>query len=287
MKNLFRPSEIPALRTSTMLQNPGNAGNFPAVNLGSCTPFLLFDSAGFSSTGTVCIMGNPSKGIGLAKAMLRRSRKPFLFLGPASDSNSVFNSLKPEWELSSPQENLPDGNGAVFIENPYRMHSDFCYWLEGWEQKYTVLLHLGTGLQIGREELNILSSGHTILFCENVPQSLRGDKNGGIAPLEFMKQMHYLVVFSSGAETAELISLLPKYQYEKITNTTGINTYNSHSVFNPFHIHLGRGYSANQSRTIEFKKDIFEMDDLQRLFGAGYTLVYNAGLNKVFVCRLC
>lgn len=101
-----------------------------------------------------------------------------------------------------------------------------------------------------------------------------------------MKQMHYLLVFSSGAETGELIQLLPKYQYERVTNTTGVNTFRSRSIFHPFHSHRGHGFSANQSRTLEFKKDAFEMDDLQKLFGAGYMLVYNAGQNTVFVAQL-
>ena len=101
-----------------------------------------------------------------------------------------------------------------------------------------------------------------------------------------MKQMHYLLVFSSGAETGELIQFLPKYQYERVTNTTGINTFRSRSFFHPFHSHCGHGFSANQSRTLEFKKDVFEMDDLQKIFGAGYMLVYNAGQNTVFIAQL-
>ena len=93
-------------------------------------------------------------------------------------------------------------------------------------------------------------------------------------------------MFASGAETSDLIQLLPKYQYERVTNTEGVNTFKSRSLFHPFHSHRGHGFSASQSRTLEFKKDAFEMDDLQRLFGAGYMLVYNARQNTVFIAQL-
>ena len=98
--------------------------------------------------------------------------------------------------------------------------------------------------------------------------------------------MQSLLVFSSGAETGELSQLLPKYQYERVTNSTGVNSFKSRSFFHPLHSHRGHGFSVNQQRTLEFKKDVFEMDDLQRLFGAGFMLVYNAGQNTVYVARL-
>ena len=287
MKNTFRPPEIPALSAPVTSSNLRNARNHPAVNLGNCTPFQLFESTGVSPNGTVCIIGNPARGIGTAKALIRRSRKPFLFLGTASDGNSVFASFNPEWMRNSAQEMLPRGSGAIYFTKPYAAYLEICEYIEDWAQDHFIIMHLGNGLQTGAELMNILNAvGQSLLFCESVPQSLRSSDMRTITPLEFMKQMHYLLVFSSGAETGELIQFLPKYQYERVTNTTGVNTFRSHSIFHPFHSHRGHGFSANQSRTLEFKKDAFEMDDLQRLFGAGYMLVYNAGQNAVFVAQL-
>ncbi|MBR4049536.1 MAG: hypothetical protein IKK09_03485 [Clostridia bacterium] len=287
MKNIFRPSEIPALSTPVTSSNIRNARNHPAVSLGRCTPFQLFESTGVSPNGTVCIIGNPARGIGTAKALIRRSRKPFLFLGTATDCNSAFASLDPEWTISSAQETLPRGNGAIYFNKPYTSYMEICEYIEGWAQDHFIIMHLGSGLQTGAELMNILNAaGQVLLFCESVPQSLRSSDMRTMTPLEFMKQMHYLLVFSSGVETGELIQLLPKYQYERVTNTTGVNTFKSKSFFLPFHSHHGHGLSANQSRTLEFNKNVFEMDDLQRIFGAGYMLVYNAGQNAVFVAQL-
>ena len=98
--------------------------------------------------------------------------------------------------------------------------------------------------------------------------------------------MHYLLVFSSGAETEDLIQLLSKYEYEKITNTTGVNAFKSHSFFHPFHSHRGHGLSASQSGTLEFNKNAFEHQDLHRLFAVGIVLIYNAENNTVFLARI-
>lgn len=287
MKNMFRPTEIPVLSGPVTSSNRRNARNHPAVNLGNCTPFQLIESAGVYQNGIVCVIGNPSRGIGTTKALIRRNQKPFLFLGTTADRNSEFSTLNPKWTLNSAQESLPSGNGAIFFSKPCASYMEIVAYMENWARDHFIIMHLGKGLQVGAELLNVLSAtGQSLLLCESVPQSLRNSDMRTVTPLEFMRQMNYLLVFSSGAETGDLIQLLPKYQYERITNTTGINTFKSHSVFHPFHRHRGHGYTASQSRTIEFKKDVFEMDDLQRLFGTGYMLVYNAGQNTVFVAQL-
>lgn len=287
MKNMFRPTEISALSGPVTSSNRRNARNHPAISLGNCTPFQLVENSGVAPNGTVCIIGNPSRGIGTAKALIRRSQKPFLFLGTTTDSNSVFSALNPDWTLNSAQEALPNGNGAIYFSRPYAAYLDICEYFEAWTQDHFIIMHLGNGLQAGAELVNIFSAaGHSILFCESVPQSIRNDETRTLTPLEFMRQMHYLLVFASGAETSDLIQLLPKYQYERVTHNEGVNTFKSRSFLHPFHVHRGHGYNVSQSRMLEFKKDAFEMDDLQRLFGAGYMLVYNARQNTVFIAQL-
>ena len=65
--------------------------------------------------------------------------------------------------------------------------------------------------------------GQVVLFCDAIPQSIKSSEMHIMSPLEFMRRMDSLLVFSSGSETSDLIQLLPKYQYERITNTTGFN----------------------------------------------------------------
>ena len=253
MKNTFKPSEIPILSSPVTSSNLRNVRNHPAVSLGNCTPFQLFESTGISSKGTVCIIGNSAKGIGIAKALIRRSRKPFLFLGTGADNNSVFASFNPEWTLNSVQGRLPGGSGAIYFKRSVDAYSDIEHYLEDWGKTHFIIAHLGTGLQVGAELMNKFNA---------VDQ------------------------FSSGAETEDLIQLLPKYEYEKITNTTGVNTFRTRSIFQPFHSHHGHGLAASQSRTLEFNKNMFEHQDLHRLFAAGIVLIYNVGNNTVFLARI-
>lgn len=286
MKNTFKPSEIPILSSPVTSSNLRNVRNHPAVSLGNCTPFQLFESTGISSKGTVCIIGNSAKGIGIAKALIRRSRKPFLFLGTGADNNSVFASFNPEWTLNSVQGRLPGGSGAIYFKRSVDAYSDIEHYLEDWGETHFIIAHLGTGLQVGAELMNKFNAiEQSLLFCESVPRSLRNAESR-VTPSEFFKQISYLIVFSSGAETEDLIQLLPKYEYKKITNTTGVNTFKSHSFFYPFHSHRGHGLSASQSGTLEFNKNAFEHQDLHRLFAVGIVLIYNAENNTVFLARI-
>lgn len=287
MKNTFRPNEIPALSTPVTSANNRNTRNHPAVNLGCCTSFQLINNAGISHEGTVCVIGNPARGIGVAKAMIRRSQKPFLFLGTAADRNSVFSALNPEWVLDSAVETVTRGNGAIFFRKPFAEYADIMESMEDWAQSHMIVMHLANGLQAGPEMLDLFSAtGQVLLFCDSVPQGIKGSDMHIMTPLEFMRKMNNLIVFSSGAETSGLIQLLPKYQYERVTNTTGVNTFRSRSFFHPFHSHRGYGFSANQSRTLEFNKNSFEQDDLQLIFASGQVLVYNGGQNAVFIANI-
>lgn len=284
MNSRYHPSEIPFVSAPITSANLRNSNNQPVVDCGYCTPFQLFSKAAISDTGTVCIIGNPARGIGIAKAMVRRSQKPFLLLSTVSDGNSPFSSLTPEWSLNTAQENLPAGNGAIFFSRPYSSYLEMSEYLETWSQDHFLILHLGNGLQIGAEILNLLHAiQQCLIICDSIPQSIRNDETRTITPLEFLKQMSYLMVFSSGSVTKDVIDLLPTYQYEKITNTTGVNTYRNRPLFHPLRIHRGHGVSVGQTRTMEFEKHVFEMDELQRIFEDGYMLTYNSRSNRVFL----
>ncbi len=87
--------------------------------------------------------------------------------------------------------------------------------------------------------------------------------------------------------TKELIELLPTYQYERVQNTTTVNTYSGRSVFHPLHRHRGHGTALGQIRTIDDKKSLFEMQELQKISAAGTMLLYCARKNLVFLADVC
>lgn len=283
----YRPTDISVVSAPITSSNIRNARNRPVIELGCCTPFQLFSECTLERIGTICVIGNPSRGIGITKALIKRNQKPFLIVGSASDRQSAFTALEPEWVIDSAKENLPAGNGAILFSKPYSSYLELCESFEEWSQNYFLILHLGGGLQIGPELLNLLSVGEQcMVFCESVPQSIRSSESQTISPKEFLSRMNYLLVFSAGVVTKDLIELLPTYQYEKVSNTMNINTYRGSSIFHPFHGHRGRGISIGQTRTMEYKKSLFEIDDLQKIFADGTLLLYNARTNSVFLTQL-
>ena len=113
-------SETPILSAPVTSANLRNARNQPVTELGCCTPFQLISAVDLPQNGSVCVIGDPVRSLGIAKALIRRSRKPFLFIGPASDKTSAFSSLGPEWINSSVQQSIPSGNGAILLSKPMR-----------------------------------------------------------------------------------------------------------------------------------------------------------------------
>lgn len=287
MSNRYRPTDIAAVRLPITSRNTKNARKRPIISLGTCTSSQLFSNIGLDYTGTVCVLGNPARGINLAETMIRRSQKPFLLIGPASDRKSAFSSLNPTWILDEAQQSLPSGNGAILLSKPYSSYLEFCEFFEEWSHDFFIILHLSGGVQAGSEIMNLLgSTEQCLIFSDSVPQSLRNSESRTITPKEFLSQMSYLIVFSSGVATKDLIELLPTYQYEKASNTMNYNNFKSHSIFNLFHSHKGHGMSLGQTRTMEYKKSLFEMDELQNIFNAGVSLIYSARANNVYLADI-
>lgn len=283
----YRPSDISAISAPVTSNNLRNARNRPVIDLGSCTPSQMFSYSLVEHNGTVCIIGNPARGIGIAKAMIRRNQKPFLLIGTDADRQSVFTVLEPEWILDSAQASLPAGNGALLFSRPSSSYVELCGFFEEWSREHFLILHLGRGLQIGPEVLNLLGAvGQCLIFCEFVPQSLRNSESRALSPKEFLSQMNYLFALSAGGVAKDLIELLPTYQYEKVSNSMNVNSYKSRSILHPFHSHRGHGLSWGQTRTMEYKKSLFEMDEMQSLFENGVLLLYVASTNRVFLANL-
>lgn len=287
MLRRYRPSDISIISAPTTSANLRNSRAHPAIELGCCTPSQMLSSTGVSHGGTVCFIGDDSRGIGIVKAMIRRSRKPFLLLDAESIRSTLSSTLEADWTLDSAQSDLPVGNGKILFSDPYSSYLELCEYIREWSKDRYLILHLGNGLQIGIEVLNQLNSiPECLIICESIPQSLRESESRGISPLEFLKKMKHLVVSSIGSSSKDLVELLPTYQYETVSNAMNFNTYRGRSILHPFRGHSGHGISMGQTRTMDFKKSLFEVDDLKRIFDDGYMLTYNAVNDSVYIVRV-
>lgn len=278
----FRSREIGIFSAPITSANRRNMHNHPAVDLGNCTPAQLLSAVGISNNGTVCIVGDPLRGVGLMRALLRRVQKPYLLIGAAGDVLS--GALKPNWALDAAQPALSTGNGAILFSNPYASYLELCEYIRAWAQDHFLILHLGSGLQIGSEVLNRLASlPQCLILCDSIPQSLRDSDSRTVSPLEFLKKMRYLLVYSIGSTSKDLVELLPTYSYEKVTNTTSLNAYKGRSFFHPLRGYRGHGLTVGQSRTMEYQKHAFEVDDMKNLFDSGRLLAYKSDTDSVFL----
>lgn len=287
MNNRYRPTDIRVISGPITARNSRNANVHPAIHLGTCTPSQIFSHIHIGGNYTACVVGNPARGIGIAKALIRQSGKPFLFIGPKKDENSQFVALQPDWTMNSVQATFSTGNGAVFLSRSTTTYLELCEYFEEWCQEYFVILHLSGGFQIGPELLNLLSvAEQSLIFSDSVPSSLRSNETRTLTPKEFFTQMSHLFVFSTGVETRDLIEVLPTYQYERVSNSMNFNHFKNRSIFHPFRLHTGNGMSWGQTRTMEYKKSLFEMDELKRIFDDGTSLLYDAKANSVFLAQI-
>lgn len=284
MMHRYRPTEIPVVSAPITSSNLRNACNQPVIDLGRCTPFQMLGNAEVDQNGTVCVIGEPERSIRIARALIRRSRKPFLLVGPSEKHCSVLLSLKPDWVHKTASPNPAAGNGAFLLEKPHSAYLEVSEYLEDWSQNHFLVLYLASGFQIGPHLLDLLgTTGQCLVICESVPQAVRSDEGLALTVKDFLQKMDYLMVFGAGSATKELIELLPTYQYERIQNTTTVNTYSGRSAFHPLHRHRGHGTALGQIRSIDDKKSLFEMQELQKISAAGTMLLYCARKNLVFL----
>lgn len=285
--NRYKPTEIPLISTPTTSANRRNANNRPVCTLGRCTPSQLFASTGIGN-GLIFLLGVIERSVGICNALTRQANRPFLFIGTSADEKGILlSNLRPHWTISSAQASLPAGSGALLYTITAGAHLELSEHLESWACERFIILHLGRGIQLRAELLNMLPSlGSCLIICESLNQCLFRSEIS-IAPKEVLSMMNLLIVFKAGVSTKTLVNdILPSYQYEKVANTMTVNSYRGRSVFHPFRRHKGGGISFSQTRSTEHQKPVLECDELDRIFSNGTALVYNAETNAVFLADI-
>ena len=284
MKRPYFPSEYFPV---TAVAHRRGADGAPVTELRGCTPSRLLQQTGLAAGKKLCILGAPARAVSVAEVLRRRSEKPLLLLGAAVDRDSALAALQVDWTLDdAPSGTLPDGDGAVFFSHPVSAYPELCRCLEEEGAARYPVLHIGSGLQIGPEVLNLLGAvGEYLLLCDALPQGLRSGENA-LTVTGLLEQTDGWIAFGAkaGSVTNELCDLLATYPYRKITNTAGssVNVYASLRRAP----HVGFGTSSSQSETTEFGKRVLEPHQLQALFAEGRLLVCDPGANGLYVASL-
>ena len=106
-----------------------------------------------------------------------------------------------------------------------------------------------------------------------------------MTPSELMASMSYLVISSAGSGAKELISVLPNYEQEKITNTTDLSGHGDSPYQTHRHHHRGLGLRLSQSRTLE-TKPILTQEQLTDMQNSRITLIYNAETAQTWTAKI-
>lgn len=292
MKKEYGPKGISLISFPITSANRYNAKNQPSVELGKRTPFEVFDLCTVGKTGSICCIGSPGRFIGTAKALVRRSGKPFLLIGSDADRRSDLAALEPDWILEHIEKNLPNGNGAIFLKDDEDVYLELCVSIRNWSEDRFVIIQLGTGLIAGVELIDKLKTiEQSLVLCDSLYRSLRDGESREFSPSDFLKKMDYIFIASAGVNTKCLKELLPDYQYLRIVNMSSLNLQNGQGGIErderrgAIYKHKNHGGAFSQSRTLE-PKSVYEEDELQYIFDRGSILIYNAKSNKFFLTDL-
>lgn len=133
-----------------------------------------------------------------------------------------------------------------------------------WANDRLIVLCLGNGLQMDGDLLNILNgAGAYVLLAESLPRSVKANGDAKISVADLLSSMEYIVASSAGIAAKDLASVLPSFDYEKVTNKLDFSLHRhggSPYTERMHYTNSGCGIHLGQSRTEETKPVLTEGD---------------------------
>lgn len=234
--------------------------------------------------GSTMLLGKPGKVFPVLNQLVKMSERPYVIVGTHNDIDGTsFYSLEHDWELNACRKTLPDGNGIITLNGSAEellSLKEEC--LPEWDDRL-IIICLG-GIRIDYEMIDILSSQKYMLITDSLHRCTRASDGHRLLPQELISEMDYIVC--AGASPKEMSEVLPKYDCEKLTNTTDFSVHDDFSRYTDIHHHgNGKGFRLSQSRTVE-EKPILSQNELICLQDNGISLFYNAKSNHVYTAKI-
>nr|WP_302559975.1 hypothetical protein [uncultured Blautia sp.] len=258
------------------------------ADLEMTTAANMISATGIKTNAPMIMCGRYNKIFPVLRQLLRMQQMPYILIGTQKDiEGSCLNDLPTDWSETQIVRSIPQENGRICLrpsaETIYMMKEAMSYWYD-----HLVVLCLGNGLQIDPDLLNTLNSlGNYIFVTESLSRSIRGSEGCRITTEELLASMDYIIVSSIGTSAKSLMSVLPSYECEKITNTTDFTIHRD--SLNPdldnIHHRNGGGLRFGQARMQE-SKCIFTQEDLTKMQDNNTMLVYNAKVAHTWVARI-
>ena len=266
----------------TLLQMPASKKNRADVrkrdlrSAGSVTAAQIIHEAGFTAQKPLLLCGDIRRNYPVLRQMTKMAGKPFVIIGTRVDfTNSCLLDLPTDWDENTLRPNLPSGSGRITVTPS--MYLDLKQCVSEWDSHYPVLC-LGNGLQLDTELLNLLHAQNGyLLSTDSLYRSVRSVDGDKLTPSELLFSMSYILVSSIGSAAKELLTVIPSYEQEKLTNTLDFSGHGDspYSSFRGGCCRNGLGFRLSQSRTVE-SKPILTQDELTRMQALHLSLLYNA-----------
>ncbi|MDO4324665.1 MAG: hypothetical protein Q4E24_01305 [bacterium] len=288
-KTLYGSSGLRLLRLPVGKDNSIDTAGKNIADLDRTTAANMLSVTGVKANAPMIMCGKYNKLYPVLKQLLRMSPTSYVLVGTKKDlEDSCFTHISTDWrENQLTSNNLPDGNGMIVLrpgtETIYMMKEVVPNWYD-----HFVVLCLGNGLQVDLELLHILNClGKYIIVTESLGRSIRGSEEGKITAEEVLVSMDYIVISAIGTSAKSLMSVLPSYECEKITNTVDFSFHRDSpdNVSGNIHHRNGGGLQVGQARTQE-TKCIVTQDDLIKMQDNNTMLIYNARVSHTWVARI-
>lgn len=288
-KAFYKAVGMPLFRLPVTKSDRVNRERRNIADLGTVTASRALSETGIRPDAPLTICGRQAKALPVLRQLVRQSPLPFLLIGSRRDlsDESCLLSLPHEWTVSSPSASLPSGSGIMVLPPGAQTMLFLKENLSDWDGRL-VILCLGSGLQADQELLNLLNGlGNYIILTESLFRSVKGGGDLKLSPRELLAGMEYILISSIGSAAGELISILPYFECEKVTDTEDISLHR-HSLpmgYGAKFPQNGGGLHLGQARNLE-TKPILSQDELTRMQDQNIMLLYNVRLSHTWTARI-
>jgi len=272
---------IPIGKTSSVDSKRRGIGD-----LGRTTAAQMLSATGMRPDSPILLSGRHNKTFPVLRQLVKMTSVPCLLIGTRRDlEQSCLLDLGLDWISETPRSRLSSDSGALYLRPGAETNLALKEYLPGWDD-HLLILCLGNGLQVDAELLNLLNGlGRYILISESLSRSVKGGEGYRLTPEELLSSMDYMVISSIGTAAKDLVSVLPSYECEKVTNTTDFSLHQNSPQLSDHHHRNGGGFRISQSRARE-TKPILTQDDLRSMQDNNTLVIYNSRAAHTWVARL-
>lgn len=288
-KKLYDAMGMALLSLPTTKKNRTNNNCRNVVDVETTSAAHMIGVTGIRPEEPLIFCGRYNKALPVIRQLVKMSSRPFLLLGTKRDlpEGSCLRLLNIDWEREAPQCDLYGGNGIMILKPGAETNLILKEYLSGWDS-HLIIMCLGNGLQVDQELLNLLNGvGHYILLSETLQRSIKCTDGCKLTSADLLSSMDYILISSIGTAAKELMSVLPDYESEKVTNTTDLSLHKDapHEYGGGHHHRNGGGLRFSQSKTKE-SKCIFTQDDLIKMQDSNTLIIYNARYAHTWIAQI-